>query len=240
MLNFLKLITKKMRVIAIILIIFSFNLKAQEDIKHIRKGNNLYKNEKYNDSEMEYRKALEKNTNSYKATFNLGDALYKQGKYEEAANQYQSLINNDLDKETLSSIYHNLGNSYVQSDKIKEGIEAYKQALRLNSKDMDTKYNLSHAMRLLQQQQQQQQENKDDKNQDKKDQEQKQDKQEQNKDNQDKKDKKEQEQQQQQEQKMSKEQAEQMLKSMENDEKELQEKLKQIQKGQKSKLEKDW
>ena len=217
-----------------ILLLSFINGYSQKDKQLIREGNKKYDNTKFDDAELSYRKAIENNPKSFDAAFNLGDALYRQGKYEEAANQFQALSNEDVDKETLSKVYHNLGNSYIQNKKLKEGIEAYKQSLRLKDEDVETKYNLSQALRMLKQEQQQQQQNQDNKdNKDQNKDQQQQDKQDEKKDQQ--------QQQQPQEQKVSKEQAEQMLKSMDNDEKDLQEKLKKQQvKGQKGQVEKDW
>jgi Ca-activated chloride channel homolog len=55
---------------------------AQADKKFIRQGNHAYEKEKFPDSEILYRKALDKNKESADALFNTGDALYKQKKYE--------------------------------------------------------------------------------------------------------------------------------------------------------------
>lgn len=149
-----------------ILLLSFINGFSQKDKQLIRDGNKKYDNTKFDDAELSYRKAIENNPKSFDAAFNLGDALYRQGKYEEAANQFQALSNEDVDKETLSKVYHNLGNSYIQNKKLKEGIEAYKQSLRLKDEDVETKYNLSQALRMLkQEQQQQQQQNKNNKNQ---------------------------------------------------------------------------
>lgn len=231
-----------MKIFIILIIALTYSSAfSQKDKQLIRDGNKKYDNTKFDDAELSYRKAIENNPKSFDAAFNLGDALYRQGKYEEAANQFQALSNEDVDKETLSKVYHNLGNSYIQNKKLKEGIEAYKQSLRLQDKDVETKYNLSQALRMLKQEQQQQnQQNQDNKeNKDQNKDQQKQDQQQQQQDKQD--EKKEQQQQQPEEQKISKEQAEQMLKSMDNDEKDLQEKLKkQLIKGQKGNVEKDW
>lgn len=213
---------------------------SQKERKFIREGNDQYESEKFEDSEVEYRKALEKEADSFEAAFNLGDALYKQEKFEDAAKQFEALAQKDLDKEKLAKVYHNLGNSFMQSQKLEESIDAYKKALRNNPKDMDTKYNLAYAMRMVQKQQQQQQSQDQDKDQQKQDQqkdqeEERKDEQQQQQDQQ-KQDQKDKEQQQ-----ISKEDAERMLEALENDEKELQEKLQRIKaKSQKVYIEKDW
>jgi tetratricopeptide (TPR) repeat protein len=201
---------------------------SQDEKKFIRDGNKKFDQQKFNDAEIAYRKGLDKNSNSFESAFNLGDALYKQGKYPEASTQFQSLTNRELSKEDKANVYYNLGNSLLKEKKYKESIEAYKQALRDDANDMDSKYNLSYAMKMLKQQQQQQQQNQD--NKDNKDQKKDQQQQQQQQKEQQKKDEQKQQQQQQQQQKqeISKEDAERMLKSMDNDEKNLQEKLKQV------------
>ena len=69
-------------VFALFFVIPSF---AQKESKFVNKGNKEYKNEKFVDSEVEYRKGLEKNKSSFSANFNLGNALYRQEKYSDAA-----------------------------------------------------------------------------------------------------------------------------------------------------------
>ena len=227
------------------LLMISFMSYAQSERKHIRKGNEHYKKEKFENSEVSYRKALENQSESYEATFNLGDALYKQEKYEDAANEFTNIIPDETDKINLSRIYHNLGNCLLQSNEIEESIKAYKNALRKNPNDRETKYNLAFAQDKLKKQQQnknqkaQDQENKQDQqNQDQKDQQkeeqqnQQQDKQ--NQQNQDQQNEKKQQQ-------ISKEDAKRLLEALENDEKKLLEKLKKNKvESKKVKILKDW
>ncbi|MCK5823091.1 MAG: tetratricopeptide repeat protein, partial [Bacteroidales bacterium] len=176
----------------VIFILFSVQLFAQKERKFIRKGNEYF-NSAYSDStkkdtadfskaEVSYRKAIEKKPESFDAAFNLGDALYKQKKFKEASNQFQTLASNQKDKQKLAQTYHNLGNSLLQSNKLEESIEAYKNSLRSNPEDMATKYNLAFAQDKLKKQKQQQKnqkqnkqnkdqkDNKDKKNKDKKNQ----------------------------------------------------------------------
>ena len=63
---------------------------SQSERSLIREGNRQYKDNKYTDAEVNYRKALEKNKNLRQGTFNLGDALYKQGRFAEAVDQYSA------------------------------------------------------------------------------------------------------------------------------------------------------
>ena len=221
--------------ISAILLISSAVSFAQADRKLIREGNREYGKEKYSESEISYRKAIDKNNESADAVFNAGDALYMQKKYEEAGKQFlQTHDMNDNKKKKSTSLY-NLGNSLLMANKVDESIDAYKGSLKLDPKNMETKYNLAYAQDLLKQQQEQQQQQQQNNNQD----EQEQDKQnqDQNKDeqDQDKQDQKKQQQEQEQEQGISKEDAERLLNALANDEKNIQEKVK-LAKAQKARV----
>ena len=127
-----------------------FAQKAER--KNVREGNKLYETEKFTEAEIAYRKSLEVNPRSSEGTYNLGNALYKQKKFPEAAEQYQLLagqgekmIETPEGKARLAEIYHNVGNIGMQSKEYAKSVEAYKQSLRLNPKDDETRYNLALA-----------------------------------------------------------------------------------------------
>ena len=137
---------------------------AQQERKFIRQGNREYNKAiidsittdttRYQDAEVDYRKALDKDPNNWDASYNLANSIYKQGNYEESIRQYQAVSGMAGDnKENLAKAFHNLGNSYLQTNKLQEAIEAYKNSLRNNPNDYDTKYNLAWAQNKLQQQQ---------------------------------------------------------------------------------------
>jgi Ca-activated chloride channel family protein len=219
-----------------VLLIIPGALSAQGERKYIRQGNKEYEDKAYDESEIQYRKALEKDLSSYEGNFNLGDALYKQQKYEDASRKFSGLTSTEKDRKELAKIYHNLGNSLLQSNRVEESIEAYKNALRNNPDDYETKHNLAWALNLLQQQKQQQKQQ--NQNQDKKDQDQ------QKQDQQDQQQQKQEQQEQQQEQqsdKISREDANRILQALQQDEKQLQEKLKkQLARAQRVVVLKDW
>lgn len=223
--------------ITAILSILSATSFAQADRKLIREGNREYGKDKYSESEISYRKAVDKNRESADAVFNTGDALYMQKKYEEAGKHFlQTHDMNDNKKKKSASLY-NLGNSLLMANKLQESIDAYKGSLKLDPKNMETKYNLAYAQDLLkqQQEQQQQQQNNQDK-QDKQDQDKQNQDQNQGDQNKDKQDQQQQQQQQQQqEQGISKEDAERLLNALANDEKNIQEKVK-LAKAQKARV----
>ena len=221
-----------------------FSASAQKaERKQVREGNSLYQSEKYTEAEVAYRKALDVNPRSVEGTYNLGNALYKQKKFQEAAEQYQLLAGQEAKlKETpegrarLAQVYHNMGNVCMQAKDYAQSVEAYKQSLRVNPKDDETRYNLALAQKLLNDQQQQQDQSQNQQNQDKQDQQQQQ-----QQPQQDNQQNKTQEEQQPNEQ-MSQDNAQQMLDAFLQDEKDTQEKVKkaQQQKQQRRKTEKQW
>jgi tetratricopeptide (TPR) repeat protein len=220
-------------------------LYAQQESPDVRLGNKQYKDSNYVDAEVNYRRAVDKNDQSFEAHYNLGDALFRQEKYPEALEQYakaeQILQNDDTSrKEQLASrmadTYHNMGNALYAQQQYDKAVTAYQQSLRLNPKDNDTRYNLVKAMQQLQQQQQNQ-------NQDQQQQQQDQQQNQQNDSTQQQQPPQQQQQQQQppqqSEEQMDKETAEQILQALEQDEQETQEKL-QRQQGKKRRVEKEW
>ena len=217
---------------------------GQAERKFIRQGNKQYKEEVFDESEILYRKALEKEQQSYSGEFNLGDAMYKQEKFEDAARSFHKLAENQTDPIKLGELYHNIGNSFLKANQLEASIEAYKQALRNNPEDNETRHNLAYAQQMQQQQQDQDKQDQDKQDQDQDKQDQNQDKQDQDQDQQDQNQnqgQQDQEQDQQQQPQISKEDAQRMLQALQQDEQDLQEKL-QKQKAQATKVKvlKDW
>ena len=241
-----------MRILLIIIINFiSISAFTQNKKSYLRNGNKLYNDSSYNDAEMQYRKSLEKDQDYFNATFNLANAVYKQDRYDEASALFNSLSDDENDQNNKAKVYHNLGNTLFKDNKIEDAIIAYKNALRLNPDDDETRYNLAlstQEKRKQEQDKQEQEQDKQEQEQDKKEQEQEQeqeqDKQEQDQQEQDQqeKDKKEQDKKEQDKQEeMSKETAEKMLEAIQEQEKDLQEKLqKKKVKGKKQTILKDW
>jgi tetratricopeptide (TPR) repeat protein len=235
------------------LAVFLPAFSQKETRERLREGNKLYDKEKFTESEIAYRKALESNSRSSKAIYNLGNALYKQEKYNEALQQYQSVVSFEKDKQTLAKAWHNIGNVMMSAQDYQKSVDAYKTSLINNPNDHETRYNLAVAQKLLKEQQQQQEQNKDqNKDQQKKQEQEKQDQQKDKKQDQqdkqdqqqDQQDRQQQDQQnkQQQNQDMNKEKAEQILNALSEDEKKTQNKVREAQKikVERNKSGKDW
>ena len=211
--------------------------KAERDL--IRKGNRMYIDSVYENSEVYYRKALEINPKSTVAMYNLANTLMQQNKLQEAMEQFAGAAKVEKEKPNLAQIYHNMGVIFESQNVYAKGIEAFKELLRYNPKDDETRYNLALAQKLLKDQQQDQQNQDNQQNQQK--QEEKQDQQQNQQQNQNNDQQQEPPQQQKQDNQMSKENAEQLLNSVMQDEKDVQDKVKkqqQVIKG--NRLEKDW
>lgn len=211
---------------------------AQQESSDIRRGNKQYEQGNFSEAEVNYRRGLDKNDNSFEGHFNLGDALFRQEKYPEALEQYtlaeKQLKGKEGDegrkvKDRLAATYHNIGNACYAQQQYDKAVAAYQEALRRNPKDNDTRYNLVKAMQQLQQQQNQDQ-NKDQQQQNDSTQQQQQEPQQPQPQEQG---------QQPDQQQMDKETAEQILQALEQDEQETQEKL-QRQQGKKRRVEKEW
>ncbi len=248
----------------ILFLIFSLNGFSQESPEqlkreareHVRKGNKLYNQLKFSDAEVEYKKALSKDPNYPKASNNLGNALFQQDREKEAIAQYEIFEKSSKDKMQKATAFHNIGNSFLKQKQYPKAIEAYKNSLRNNSNDEETRYNLALAQKLLENQQQQNKNDKDkkgdnkdnkdkkkdDKGEDKKD-EKKDDQKKDNKDQQSKKDDKKdpKKEDKQRPNQLTPEQIKQLLEAMNNEENKTQKKLnKKKAKGKKIRQEKDW
>ena len=236
--------TKKFYILTLLLVASAGQVFSQQktDRDYLRSGNKLYNDSLFINAEIDYRKALDINPKSTDAMFNLGNALLMQQKAKEAMEQYESVSKIEKDKEKLAQIYHNMGVILQSSKQLPQCIEAYKESLRNNPKDDETRYNLALAQKQLKDQQQDQQ-NQDQQQQQQ--QKQEQEKQDQNKDQQEQDQKDQQQQQNQQQQQpnkneMSKENAQQLLNAIMQDEKNVQDKVKKQIQIQGKKLDKDW
>ena len=236
----ISLFKRNKKAVAVLLVLLvSTTIQAQTDRMLVRHGNKQFRAGNYAEAEVSYRKAVEKNPRNAQAIFNLGNALLGQRKDSAAVSQFEQAAKLETNPIRKSQAYHNIGVVCQGQKQFAQAIEAYKESLRNNPADDETRYNLELCKRQQQQQNQDQQnqqnkDNKDQKDKDKKDQ-QKQD--------QDKKDqqKQDQKQQQQDKQQMSKENAEQMLNAAIQEEKQTQERMKKaLQQPNRRSLQKNW
>jgi len=210
---------------------------AQSDRRYIRDGNSLFASQKFQEAEVAYTKAVEQNGKNPQAHYNLGSALMMQQKDSAAVQEFLSAAKLETNTLRRSQAYHNIGVVHQRHRQFGEAIEAYKESLRLNPGDDETRYNLV----LCQQQQKNQPQDQQKQDQQKQDQQKQDEQQKQDQQKQDEQKKQDQQKQQQQQPKMSKENAEQLLEAAMQRERQTQERMKEMQKqNQRQQNEKNW
>ena len=205
--------------------------------KHIRKGNTLFRSDKRKEALVDYVKAVRADTTNARALYNLSTSMFPAAWRNVQENQRDTMINyfkaaaqQETNPYRKAQAYHNMGVVLQGAHDFKNAIEAYKEALRNNPNDDETRYNLVLCQRQLKndgnggQSQQQQQQDEQDQQQQQQEQEQQQ------------------QQQQQQEPPMSKENAEQLLNAAMQQEKQTQQRMQEAkqQQSKRRRIEKNW
>lgn len=202
---------KHFSIIAVLLFLLK-GVSAQESDRLIQKGNELYKQQQYQQAEQAYADVLALDPTNTTAKFNQANALYKQNKADEAIKVLNDLAFKTTDQSVKAKAYYNKGAILSGQKKLEESIDAYKDALRQDPTDKDARENLQKALLELKK-----------KNPPKKE------------DN-----KKQQKQQQKPQPKMSQKEAEQRLKLLEQKEKQVQQRLQKEKSKQGGGQGKDW
>jgi len=90
------------------------------------------------------------------ASYNRGRALMESAeKGAEARQAFQKSLKGNDDTRMQSDAWHNIGNSLLMEQDPENAIEAYKAALRANPQNEAARYNLSYALRMLNDEQEQ-------------------------------------------------------------------------------------
>ncbi|MBS1510722.1 MAG: VWA domain-containing protein [Bacteroidetes bacterium] len=147
--------TATVKAIVFLIVLIPAFANAQNEKQLIKKGNDAYKKNEFDKAQEQYQKAAEKDPSNATAQFNLGNALYKNKKTTDATNAYNNAATHLTDKTEKANALYNKGVVLQNDKKLQECITAYKDALKLNPNDDDTRQNLQKAMQQLKQQQQQ-------------------------------------------------------------------------------------
>ena len=144
----------------------------------VRKGNRLFDKERYAQSADAYQHALQHDSTSFEARYNLGNTMIRQamadttayddpnssqakmsmGFISQAEGLLQAAAADSLrTADERADAYYNLGNSQFIQQKLQDALKSYRQSLVLRPDDMEAKYNYALTKKLLEQQQQQQQ-----------------------------------------------------------------------------------
>lgn len=229
------------RLVLILLIFTALPLAAQVDRREVRSGNRKFRKQAWQEAELEYRKAVLKDSLSVAGEYNLASSLYRQGSYDEAAEALGRADQEVAGTLHAASYYYNEGDVVLQRKDYSAAVKAFRQSLLLNPGDMDAKENYIYAKEMLKNQQQG---GGGDNNQDQQDRNQQNQQDQQDRQNQPspQQDQPEKQDQQPQPQEISRQQARQMLKAVQAQEKETQDKVKKEKAAllKSSQKEKNW
>ena len=112
-------------------------------------------------AEQLFRRASAIDTTYAEAPYNLGTTLYQENYIEEAFGHLKEAANRSSQPDLSHKAFHNIGNVYMQKEEYDNAIEAYKQALRNDPTDEETRYNLALAKKKKEEQQQEQNQDQD-------------------------------------------------------------------------------
>lgn len=140
---------KKIALYSLLLISFLAKAQNKEKDKNLPKGNEAFLEKKYADAEAEYRVSGSKSPKKAIAPYNLGNAVYRQNQNEEAKHHYAKALKNAKTRTEKHLVFHNIGNTLMKSKDYSGAVEAYKNALRNNPADEQTRYNYALAKKFL-------------------------------------------------------------------------------------------
>ncbi len=166
-----------MKTYFVIFLLFSFSAFCQDDNqvneKDLRtstditwKANKELSENDFIDAEVNYRRAISKSDKNTVAPYNLGNAYYNNESFSEAFGRFKQAGETSLEKPIKHKSFHNMGNVFMQKKDYAKAVEAYKEALRNDPTDEETRYNLALAKELLKKDQQNQDKNQDKENED--------------------------------------------------------------------------
>ena len=122
---------------------------AQQADKNLPKGNDEFEAKKYDEAEANYRISQSKARKNSVASYNLGNSIYRQNQAAEAKYSYLKAIENAKEKSEKHQAYHNLGNVFMKEKDYSKAVEAYKNALRSDPNDEESRYNFALAKKML-------------------------------------------------------------------------------------------
>ena len=200
---------KILNILCVLLLgIVTLEAEAQVDRRDVRKGNRDFKKESWREAEIDYRKALVKDSLSMAANYNLANTLYREGDVEQAKKVMEAVKDIAPASVSAADYYYNLGDVAIARQDWQGAVDAFKESLLRNPGDLNAKENYIYAKKKLEDQQNQDQQ--DDQKNDQQNQNDQQDKQQNN---------------QGQQPKISPQAAQQMLQAIQAKEKETQDKV---------------
>ena len=137
-----------MKRVLLIMVLFmgGVSVHSQQTDKTIQQGNQFYKQQQYDQAEIQYNDALKLEPSNNIAAFNLANTSYRQGKKSEAITNFDKLATLQTDAAVKAKSWYNKGVALSSEKRLEESVEAYKNALRQNPDDMEARENLQKAL----------------------------------------------------------------------------------------------
>ena len=143
-----------------IFFIFSLTLSFGQNWRDsLSAARNAYENKEYGDALQYYQSTQNLAPDSIDFSDEMAQSAYKAREFEKASEIYKQGTSQKKSIGEKADAYHNLGNSHMKNKDYKSAIDSYKESLRQNPNDEQTRYNLSEAIRQLSNQQKEQQKN---------------------------------------------------------------------------------
>lgn len=146
----------KRLMILILALASAVTVSAQTDRKEVRAGNKAFRKGDFRKSEIDYRKAVLKDSLSVAAQYNLASSLYRQDDYEGAQKALSSIAETVSGVETVGTkadFYFNQGDVALAQKDYASAVKSFRQSLLLRPDDMDAKENYIYAKEMLRQSQ---------------------------------------------------------------------------------------
>ena len=131
-------------------------VEAQVDRREVRKGNREFRKENWREAEIDYRKALVKDSLSVAANYNLANTLYREGDFEQARKVMETVKDVAPASSSAADYFYNLGDAAIACEDWQAAVDAFKESLLRNPGDLDAKENYIYAKKKLEDQQNQQ------------------------------------------------------------------------------------
>ena len=136
-------------------LLVSVTVFAQVDKKDVRRGNRQFGKAKYGDADISYRKALNADSTSVPAAYDLGNNLYRQGDFAGAGKSYEQALRHIPEAKPRKQAdyafdtYFNAGDAALQQKQYRAAMESFIQALLIRPDDMEAKENYVYARKML-------------------------------------------------------------------------------------------
>ena len=142
--------------ICFLLVLSAADASAQVDRKDVRRGNRDFRKENFREAEIDYRKALVKDSLSMAANYNLANTLYRNGDYAQAQQFMDKVKDVAPVSASAADYYYNLGDVALQQKDYQKAVDAFKESLIRRPEDLQAKENYIYAKKMLENQQNQQ------------------------------------------------------------------------------------